>query len=378
MTETNAQTIGWDSRTQYPPYDGQLRLQRIRHVASGANMVAYWHWHSLHYGQETYWKGVLSHDLEPNRAYAEVANIGAELKNVGPRLANLTRKNDVAVLYSLDSFNGIRFMPFSDHVDYLSILHQFYGALYRLNVGVDFVVPQSPNLDRYKLVIVPPLYIASDALLAELSEYVKNGGHVVMAFKSGFANEYSTVRWTMAPGPLRAAAGFRYQEFSNLREPLQLKGDPYKLGAQNRISTWAEFLIPETAEVLASYDHDFFGKFPALMRNRYGKGTLTYEGTVLSDALQQRVVLEELRLAGLTGPDQNLPEPVRVKHATSRSGHRIHFYLNYSARPQTFIYPYASAVDLLAPRRPVPSQLTLPPWSLIIAEETGDGPAKVP
>src|SRR5215469_4477335 len=26
VTETNAQTIGWDSRTQYPPYPGQLRL----------------------------------------------------------------------------------------------------------------------------------------------------------------------------------------------------------------------------------------------------------------------------------------------------------------------------------------------------------------
>ena len=25
-------------------------------------MVEYWHWHSIHAGQETYWKGVLSHD----------------------------------------------------------------------------------------------------------------------------------------------------------------------------------------------------------------------------------------------------------------------------------------------------------------------------
>jgi len=55
ITETNAQTIGWDSRAQYPPYDGQLRLAAYAHLASGANMVAYWHWHSLHYGQETYW-----------------------------------------------------------------------------------------------------------------------------------------------------------------------------------------------------------------------------------------------------------------------------------------------------------------------------------
>ena len=67
VTETNAQTTGWSSEGQFPPYDSQLRLCAFAHIGSGANLVGYWHWHSLHYGQETYWKGVLAHDLEPNR-----------------------------------------------------------------------------------------------------------------------------------------------------------------------------------------------------------------------------------------------------------------------------------------------------------------------
>jgi beta-galactosidase len=78
ITETNAQSIEWDSKRQFPPYDGQLRLDVYTHLSSGANMVEYWHWHSIHYGQETYWKGVLSHDLEPNRAYAEVSRTAHE------------------------------------------------------------------------------------------------------------------------------------------------------------------------------------------------------------------------------------------------------------------------------------------------------------
>src|SRR3989441_6964162 len=73
VTETNAQTIGWDSRTQYPQYPGQLRLVVYTHLAAGANMGEYWHWPSLLYGQENYWKGVLSHDFGPNRPYAEVS-----------------------------------------------------------------------------------------------------------------------------------------------------------------------------------------------------------------------------------------------------------------------------------------------------------------
>jgi beta-galactosidase len=370
VTETNAQAIGWDCKRQYPPYDGQLRLDVYTHISSGANMVEYWHWHSLHYGQETYWKGVLSHDLEPNRAYAEVSRTAHELEGVGPEIADLQRPNKVAILYSNDSHYGIQFMPFSDRANYRSVLSGMYRALYKLNVGVDFIFPDSKSFSNYKVIVVPPLYIASDDLLNRLADYVHQGGHLVMAFKSGFCNEYSTVRWAMAPGPLRKAAGFRYQEFSNLRQLVPLKGDPFHAGADNQVSDWAEMLILEGAQPLAYYDHPFFGKFPAITRNRFGEGTLTYEGTVLSQKLQEKVLLDVLRLAGLSGPDQQLPQPVRVKHGVTRKGKTIHFYLNYSSETQTFVYPYGAGRDLLGQTAVAPSQsITLKPWDLAIIEE---------
>ncbi|KAA6327727.1 hypothetical protein EZS27_023304 [termite gut metagenome] len=68
VKETNAQVTGWNSREQFPSYDGQLRQNVYGHLASGSNMVSYWHWHTLHYGQETYWRGILGQDLEPNRS----------------------------------------------------------------------------------------------------------------------------------------------------------------------------------------------------------------------------------------------------------------------------------------------------------------------
>jgi beta-galactosidase len=370
ITETNAQTIGWDSKTQFPPYDGQLRLNVYSHLSSGANMVAYWHWHSIHYGQETYWKGVLSHDLEPNRAYQEVSRTAHELKELGPRLVNLKKQNKVALLYSIDSFHGIQYMPFDDRTNYLSILRQMYGALYRQNVGVDFLFPQSENFADYKMIVVPPLYIASDALLQRLSDYVKGGGHLVMAFKSGFCNEYSTVRWTKAPGPLRQAAGFYYQEFANLAVPLRLKGDPYQATINNDAFLWAEFIIPETAKALAYYDHPFYGKYPAITRNNFGQGTLTYEGTYLTDDIQNKVMLEALTVAGLSGPDQQLAAPVRVKHGVDNAGKNLHYYLNYSSQSQTFTYPYAKGTDLLSRKVIEKSQaVTLAPWDLVIIEE---------
>ncbi len=370
LTETNAQSIGWDSKTQFPPYDGQLRLNVYSHISSGANLVAYWHWHSLHYGQETYWKGVLSHDLEPNRAYEEVTRIAHELKRTGPKLVNLKKENKVAILYSSDSYHGIEFMPFSDSVNYRTVLNQFYRTLYNLNVGVDFVFPESPNLTDYKVIVVPPLYVASDPLLEKLSRYVQDGGHLVLSFKSGFCNEYSTVRWVRMPGPLAAACGFTYQEFSNLKKELLLKGDPFQAGEQNRVSSWAEFLLPSAARPLAYYDHPFFGKYAAITRNQFGKGTLTYEGTVLSDVLQSKVLLDVLRATGLAGLDQQLAAPLKVKHGIGNSGKRIHFYLNYSGQSQTFNYPYPEATDLLSGKTFGKGQsCTLQAWDVAILEE---------
>ena len=191
-----------------------------------------------------------------------------------------------------------------------------------------------------------------------------------MAFKSGFCNEYSTVRWERAPGPLRKAAGLSYQEFSTLREPLGLRDDPFHAGEENRASDWAEMLVLEGAQPLTYYDHSFFGKYPAIARNHFGAGTLTYEGTLLSDKLQGNLLRGVLQSAGLAGPDQDLPGSVRVKHGSNRAGKTVHYYLNYSSEPQTFDYPYHAGTDLLTQVHIVATQsITLKPWDLVIVEE---------
>ena len=380
VTETNAQTIGWSSGSQYPPYDGQLREDVYTYLANGANMVEYWHWASIAANQETYWKGILSHDLEPNRAYAEVSRTAHELDKIGPHLAGLQIHNQVAILYSRDSSNAINFMPYGgkaperswtgDPDGYISVLQQIHKSLYDLNISTDFVFPDTQDFSAYKLLIVPALYISDDALLERISDYVKNGGHVVMTFKSGFANENSAVRWVRAPGPLRAAAGFNYQEFSNLEHPLGLKDDPFHAGDDNKVQYWAEFLMPEHAHAVAFYDHPFFGKWPAITENEYGSGRLLYEGTYLSDGLQTAVLKSELEKAGLMGPDQQLPAHVHVQYGVNRFGKMVHYYFNYSTENIKVSYSHPAGTSLLDGKEVAKSQeLTLAPWDLCIVEE---------
>lgn len=381
VTETNAQSTDWSSAFQYPPYDGQLREDVYTHLSNGADMVEYWHWASIAAGQETYWKGILSHDLEPNRAYAEMSKTAHELEKIGPHLVGLKIKSDVAILWSRDSANAIGFMPFTSNASmpwepgratagYDSLVHQIHRALYDMNVSADFVFPETKDFSAYKMLIVPALYISDDALLQRISDYVKGGGHVVMTFKSGFANENSAVRWVRAPGPLREAAGFSYQEFSNLEKPLALKGDPFHAAADNKVSYWAEFLMPDHAKSLANYDHPFFGKWPAITENQFGSGTLLYEGTYLSDALQKAVLKRTLDAAGLTGADQQLSASVHVRHGVNRLGKRIHYYFNYSSAEVRPVYSYAGGTNLLDGKAVAQNGvLAIAPWDVAIVEE---------
>ena len=370
VTETTAQTTGWDSKYQFPPYPGQLRLAAYANIASGADLVAYWHWHSLHYGQETYWKGVLSHDLEPGRVYEEVNRIAHELKRAGPALAGLRKKNSVAILFSLDSLHGLNFMPFDDNVGYMTVLNRLYAALYNLRVEADFVFPQTQKLNDYRLVIVPALYVADDALLNRLAGYVKSGGHLLATFKTGFCDQNSTVRWSRAPGPLREAAGFSYQEFTNLKTPLRLKDDPFGAGEENRVSVWADYIIPEKAKVLAFYDHPEFGRYPAVTRNAFGKGTMTYEGTLPSEPLQEKILEDTLRTAGVSLADNGLPVAIKVRHGLLRNGKTAHFFLNFSSEARELAYMYGDGIEILSGNPAVRSQkIALPPWGLAIIEE---------
>ena len=381
VTETNAESTDWTSAWQYPPFDGQLRLNVYSHIANGANMVSFWHWHSIHSGQETYWKGILGHDLEPGRTYAEVARTGQELARLGPKLVNLSVHNKVAILYSVDSANALDFMPFTHDtgpqwspsippVDYGTLISQLHHTLYELNIDVDFVFPEHLDLSPYSVLIVPALYISSDALLDKISKFVENGGHVLMTFKSGFCDENSAVRFSRMPGPLRAAAGFSYQEFSNLEHPVGLQGDPFHVGKDNSVEYWAEFLKTEHAKPLAFYQDAFLSPYPAITINHFGAGSLTYEGTWLSKELQRAVVKLVLNDAKIPLPDLSLPAAVRIRHVINGSGKTVHFYFNYSGRVQSLRYSYPVGTNLFSNASVDPNRLlTLSPWGIAIIEQ---------
>ena len=367
VTETNAQGTGWDSKDQYPPYDGQLRQNMYSFLAGGANMVEYWHWSTLHYGQETYWRGILGHDMQPNRVYREFQKGAKELDKIGAKLVNLKKKNKVAILYSHDSGQGLQFMPYTNGDNYKD--YMVYESLYRQNIECDIIpCDKITDFSGYDMLVIPPLYVAADSLLNKISDFVKRGGEVVMLYKSGYCNEHSAVRSTLAPGPLKDVCGFTYQEFSTINK-LNLKAN--ELGANdNTVNTWFEFLQPTTAKPLAYIDHPFFGKWPCITENSYGKGHLIYLATVPSQDLLQKIVARAADRIGQLPFNGKYHYPIIMRSGINGSKKSIHYIFNYSAEEKSIEYPFADSRSLLDNQSlKKDSRVTIEPWGVVIAEE---------
>ena len=367
VLETQAQGF-----PQWVPYPGQLRLQAFSHLASGASMLAYWHWSSLHNSVETYWKGLLSQDFAPNPTYDEATTIGRDFQRLSPQLVNLQKTNKVAVLFSNEACTAFNWFSFGwgSKENYNDVLRPFYDALYRLNVGCDLVDPSSPDLAKYQLLVVPALYAAPASLLHRLNQYVRSGGHVLYTYKSGFADEHAKVWSSPQPGLLNEACGVTYSQFT-VPNQVSLQGDPYHVGpAHNQVQTWMELLVPTTAQVLARYEHPVWGRYAAITENHYGQGLATYVGCRTDATLVEQVVADAVKKAGLWGPDQAIQFPLITKTGVNQARKTLHYYFNYSAAPATLPYPHGAGRELLAGTPVAQGQvLALAPWGVQIVEE---------
>lgn len=376
VIETEAQGFpGWT------PYKGQLRLQAYSHLASGANSVMYWHWHSIHNACETHWKGILSHDFQENATYREACIIGNEFARLGKHLVNLKKKNEVAVLVSNEALTALNWFRIQEQapgadaksIYYNDVMRWMYDTLYHMNIECDFIWPESENLDQYKAIIVPALYAAPDELLIRLNQYVENGGTLIASFKTAFANENVKVSHEVQPHILSNCFGVHYDQFTfpknvGLTGEVILKKTDQKGNAHPAANVFMELLVSEGAEVLASYEHYNWKDYAAITRNHYGKGQAVYIGCMTDEE-----TLKSVYKAVLPEADVEIPEyhyQIIVRKGLNDLGKTVCYFLNYSGMELEMPYDYKNGIELLENTAVENgTALQMPAWGVKIVEE---------
>lgn len=379
VTETNAQSI-LGSDYNYPPYPGQLAQVAFTLISRGAAMVEYWHWHSLHYGTETFWGGVLPHSLRPGRIYNEVSALGEALRMLDTALDGYVPDFDVTMLFSSDSKWALEFFPplqdaagRPDRGSYQRILDAFYRGM--VEAGVQARILHASQLGddpatlvaEHPLLLVPGFYVASDAELLFLRDYAMAGGHLVLGPRTGYGDDEARARPSVAPAFIAEEAGVSYEEFTNLDVAVPLSADPtLRLSKASRATAWAEGFIVTTADVLARYDHPRFADFAAVTTRAVGEGRITCIGTVpnaafAADLMRHLVVIP---VAGDWLSD--LPTTVTVTSGTTADGLRNWFVSNWSPEQTTVRVPRDVINRITGEQHAAHSQISLEPWGCVI------------
>lgn len=385
ILETEAQGL-----TPWLPYPGQLRLQAYSHIANGSNSVMYWHWHSIHNAIESYWKGVLSHDFSENETYREAVVIGNEWNKIGSHLKNLKKENKIAIMLDNASLTGFTQFPLekAGANGYNTVMRWFSDALYRLNIEYDMISSKERDFSSYECLIVPALYSAPESLLLALDSYVRNGGHLITTFRSGFSDEYLKIYPDMQPHILHECLGLHYDQFTHPHHvdivPVQSDvmaaaqkhfshPDDSAFSLTSSACEWMELITCDTAVPVLKYSHPAYERYAAAAKNQYGNGSTLYFGTMFeNDELLESVLLSFLHETGFSGGDlsSDAPHyPLIIKRGINDSGKELCYYLNYSKDPVSVTHHGKNGVELISETAIVcGNKIDLGGWGVAVVE----------
>lgn len=333
ILETEAQgNHGWLA------YPGQLRLQAFSHLASGAVCVEYWHWHSIHNAIESFWKGVLSHNLKENATYRECMTIGADFARLSDDLIHLKKQNRIAMMLSNRSNTAFKCFPAGTISDHNTIVRWLYDAFYRMNLELDMISDQETELSQYDLILLPSVYALSEEQIARLRTYAANGGHLLATIRTAFADEHIKIYADDQPYGMTDCFGMTYDQFT---EPgrTSLSSEAARFAKKPELSDWMELLIPdEDTEVVARYDHPYWKEYAAVTHHAYQKGSTAYIGCYFDSDSLEDILKVLLNRFGIEIPAEYFP--LIRKTGTNKDGARITYFFNYSNDRISYEVPY--------------------------------------
>jgi len=340
------------SVTNWHPYNmlkrpGVMRLWSYQAMAHGADTIMFFQIKRSVGACEKYHGAVIDHAGHENtRVFREIAQLGAELDQLGSQTLGARCDAQTAILFDWDNWWAVSGSAGpSVYLDYCDEVQRYYKALYDQNIPVDMIGVED-DLSQYSLVIAPVLYMVKTGYDEKIRTYVENGGRFLTTFFSGYVEEHDLVTIGGYPGKLRDILGIWVEEEDALPEDIQnhfrYQGKTYPA------SMLCDLLHTEGAETLASYEEDFYAGMPVLTKNAFGKGFGYYVASRSSDEFYRNYLGEICREAGIT-PIMDTPDGIEVTRRINRNGTFV-FVLNHTEETQEITLPFAG-IDLLSGKR---------------------------
>lgn len=257
---------------------GMDRLHSLQAVAMGSDSVQYFQWRKGRGGCEKFHGAVVDHvGTENTRIFRTVTATGATLKAID-EVCGTEVKARVAIIVDWATDAALKNALFFIQEDkgYLKTCQNYYQPLWKRGINADIVSP-TEDLSGYDLVIAPMLYITDEATIANLTSYVQNGGTLYATYLLGMVNEFDLCYLGGFPANgLKDVFGIWNEELDTLYPEERVK---IRLGDADchEGKDACELIHAQGAEVLATYESEFYAGMPALTVHSYGKGKAYYQ-----------------------------------------------------------------------------------------------------
>lgn len=307
---------------------GIHRLGSFQAVACGSDTVQYFQWRKGRGSFEQYHGAVLDHlGTDDTRIFREVASLGEELGRLG-ELRGTIPQAKVAMIFEWDNMWAIEDMKgMADETkQYDMTCIKLYRDLMKFGVDID-VLSTADELSDYKLIVAPMLYMLKDGIEDKLAAFVQSGGILMGTYASGYVDENQLCNLGGFPGSvLKEVYGIVSEEIDTLY-PSDENAVIFADGTRGIVKDYAELLRVGTAEVIGTYESDFYAGMAAVTRNKYGDGQAYYVAARIDEEAQTRLCRMLLEEAGLN--PRQLPDGIEV-HTREAEGDRYTFYMNTS------------------------------------------------
>lgn len=323
LMEHSASAVNWQPRNR-AKLPGEMTRNSLAHIARGSDGALFFQWRASRAGAEKFHSALVPHAGTDTKIWREVVDLGRMLERLAP-LRGTRVEADVALVFDWQAWwaTELDAHPSVD-VTYLDQVHAWYGACWRAGVTTDIVAPGMP-LDGYRAVLVPTLYLVSDAAASTVTEFARAGGTVLITYFSGIVDEHDHVRLGGYPGAFRELLGITTEEFFPLAA-----GEQVALDDGSTASVWTEALHLRGATAVSSYVDGPLPGVPAVTRNEVGEGHAWYAATRLDAAATANLARAVLAEAGVR-PVVPTPPGVEAVRRRDQAGTRYLVLINHGA-----------------------------------------------
>lgn len=333
LMESTPSLVNWHSFNKLKR-PGILRASSIQTIGCGSDTVQYFQWRKGRGAAEQFHGAVVDHlGRDDTRVFKEVSEVGELLKKLAPVTGSRVASK-AAVLFDWSNRWAIKDMQGMAHdtKKYEKEVRKFYNIHLKKGINADIVFPLE-DLSSYSLVVLPMYYAVSKEAGAWLKEYVKNGGTVVATYLTAYVNENTLAYLGGFPGAGLGEVFGLYAEELDTLYPTDSNAVLMKDGNKAIVKDYCELIKLTGAEVLGTYESDFYAGMPAVTVHSYGNGKAYYIGTRMEEEDLIKFFTQIWSECGIK--EKELPEGVEYLTRTAEDGSTFDFYVNYNAMPVT-------------------------------------------